>query len=189
MIRRAFLALGLALSLSLPAAAQDQPKLVLEIDAAVGKGTVVIGLRPDIAPLHVARIMTLANNGEYDNVAFHRVITGFMAQTGDITYAKRGAYSAQLAGQGGSSLPNLPAEFSDVPFAPGVVGMARATSPDSANSQFFIMTERHPSLDGQYTVIGEVIEGLEMVRALRTGPPQLNGMVRTPDFIESARIE
>lgn len=189
MIRRAFLTVLLAAGLALPAAAQDRPKLVLDIDAAAGAGTVTIELRPDLAPLHVARIMTLANNGDYDGVGFHRVITGFMAQTGDIAFAKRGAFSGQLAGTGGSDLPDLPAEFSSVPFEVGVVGMARSTSPNSANSQFFIMTERHPSLDGQYTVIGTVLNGMDTVRALRAGPPQLGGAVRQPDFINTARIE
>lgn len=135
-------------------------------------GDVIIKLRPDLAPGHVARIGTLANEGFYDGVIFHRVIPGFMAQGGDPTGR----------GSGGSKLPNLKAEFSREPHARGVCSMARTNDPNSANSQFFICLDDATFLDGQYTVWGEVIEGMEHVDALPKGEPP-----RTPGKIVSAR--
>lgn len=130
----------------------------------LASGDVVIKMRPDIAPLHVAQITALAEKGEYNNVAFHRVIEGFMAQTGDVQYGDLDdGYVAQLAGTGGSSLGNIEAEFSEVPFKRGIVGMARAQNPNSANSQFFIMFADGDFLNGQYTVVGEVISGMQYV--------------------------
>ena len=123
-------------------------------------GPVVIELN-DKAPKHAERIKALAAAGEYDNVAFHRVIEGFMAQTGDVQYGDMAdGYQAEAAGTGGSSQPDLPAEFSDIPFKRGTVGMARAQDPNSANSQFFIMFAPGDFLNGQYTVVGRVVFGL-----------------------------
>ena len=136
-------------------------------------GRVVIRLRPDLAPQHVERIKTLAKKGFYDGIVFHRVIEGFMAQTGDPTGS----------GMGGSDLPNLPAEFSKAPFARGTLGMARSQSPNSANSQFFICLAPAPFLDGQYTVFGEVVSGMEFVDKIKRGEPPVN-----PDKIISMKL-
>ena len=125
-------------------------------------GAVTIRLRPDLAPGHVARITELAQEGFYDGVVFHRVIAGFMAQTGD---------GARGDGTGGSKYPNLPAEFSNVPFKRGIVGMARANDPNSANSQFFIMYADGAFLNGKYTVVGEVLSGMEVVDKIKKGEP------------------
>ncbi|HVK90019.1 MAG TPA: peptidylprolyl isomerase [Mycoplana sp.] len=145
-------------------------------------GPVVVELRPDVAPKHVERIKALAAAGEYDNVAFHRVIEGFMAQTGDVQYGDmESGYKPQAAGTGGSSQPDIPAEFSDVPFERGTVGMARAQDPNSANSQFFIMFAPAPSLNGQYTVVGKVVEGMENVDKIKRGDEASNGAVTDPD--------
>jgi peptidylprolyl isomerase len=127
-------------------------------------GRVVIELRPDLAPKHVARIKELARAGFYDGIVFHRVIPGFMAQTGDPTGT----------GRGGSDKPNLPAEFSNEPFVRGTVGMARTSDPNSANSQFFIDFVDTPHLNGQYTVWGQVVEGMEFVDQLAPGEPPAN---------------
>lgn len=151
-------------------------------------GTVTIALLPDIAPQHCARMKELARAGKYDNVAFHRVIDGFMAQTGDVSNGKAGG-DLSMAGTGGSTLPDLPAEFSDLAFARGVVGMARAADPDSANSQFFIMFEPGPFLDGDYTVVGRVIEGMDVVDSIKKGDRARNGAVTEPDFMDSVRVE
>jgi peptidylprolyl isomerase len=151
------------------------PHLLLELPA----GTVDIELLPEVAPQHVERIVTLTEQGFYDGIVFHRVIDGFMAQTGDPTGT----------GMGGSDLPDLPAEFSDEPFARGVLGMARTADPNSANSQFFITYADVPHLNGQYTVFGRVVSGMEFVDALKKGDPGANGMVQDPDAIVSATIE
>ena len=136
-------------------------------------GRVVIRLRPDLAPAHVERIKTLTRQGFYDGIVFHRVIDGFMAQTGDPTGT----------GMGGSDLPDLEAEFSDAPFARGTLGMARSQSPNSANSQFFIMFADGDWLNGQYTVFGEVVEGMEFVDAIKRGEP-----VQNPDKIVRLQV-
>jgi peptidylprolyl isomerase len=136
-------------------------------------GRVVIELRPDLAPKHVARIKELARAGFYDGIVFHRVIPGFMAQTGDPTGT----------GRGGSDKPNLPAEFSNEPFARGTVGMARTSDPNSANSQFFIDFVDTPHLNGQYTVWGQVVEGMEFVDQLAPGEPPAN-----PDKIVKLQV-
>ena len=144
-------------------------------------GPVVIELMPEVAPKHVAQIEALAKKGAYDNVVFHRVIDGFMAQTGDVQYGNTTkGYNAAKAGTGGSDLPNLPAEFSKVPFTRGVIGMARAQDPNSANSQFFIMFADGDFLNGQYTVVGKVISGMELVDKIKRGEGQ-NGEVSNPD--------
>lgn len=151
-------------------------------------GEVVIKLRPDVAPKHVERITTLTADGEYNNVAFHRVIEGFMAQTGDVQFGDmEDGFAANRAGTGASSKPDLPAEFSDIPFERGVVGMARSQNPNSANSQFFIMFKEGRFLDGQYTVVGEVVSGMEFVDGIKLGAGQ-SGVVQDPDRMISVRV-
>ena len=149
----------------------------------VDSGDVVIKLRSDLAPGHVERISTLASEGFYDGVVFHRVIDGFMAQTGDVSNGKAGG-DLSGAGTGGSTLPDLPAEFSDLAFARGVVGMARSNDPDSANSQFFIMFDQGDFLNGQYTVVGKVISGMEVVDAIQRGEPPA-----TPDVMTKVTVQ
>lgn len=163
------------------------PNLVLEIGGSVS-GKVVIDLLPDVAPKHVERIIKLANEHAYDDVVFHRVIDGFMAQTGDVQFGKRGA-DTSMAGMGGSKYPDLPAEFSNRSFTRGMVGMARSANPDSANSQFFVMFAPAPHLDGQYTIVGHVVSGMEVIDRLKKGNPAQNGLVEDPDYIVSATIE
>ncbi|MBT0957044.1 peptidylprolyl isomerase [Alphaproteobacteria bacterium KMM 3653] len=168
-------------------AAEDGPgpNLVIELGGA-STGTVVIDMLPDVAPQHVERITTLVNEGAYNGVVFHRVIDGFMAQTGDVEFGKTGGDTSR-AGTGGSSLDNLPAEFSDINFDRGAVGMARTNDPNSANSQFFIMFAPAPHLNGQYTVIGHVIEGMEAVDAIKKGGGR-NGAVTDPDYMANVTI-
>ncbi len=152
-------------------------------------GDVTVALRPDLAPKHVAQIKKLVREGAYDNVVFHRVINGFMAQTGDVQYgnAKKG-FSASAVGTGGSDLPDLPAEFSKEHFVRGVVGMARSQNPNSANSQFFIMFAPAPSLDGQYTIVGTVEKGMDLVDRIKKGDDAQNGAVDNPDRMIKVRI-
>jgi len=149
-------------------------------------GNVKIELFPDVAPKHVERIKTLANEGKYDNVVFHRVIEGFMAQTGDVEYGNSSSdkFDLNRAGTGGSSLPDLPAEFSDIPHEKGVLSMARSSDPNSGNSQFFICFESAPHLDRNYTVFGKVVEGIEFVDMIKRGEGS-NGAVSNPDKIIS----
>ena len=159
-------------------AAADPNQLTIQLKS----GPVVIQLMPDVAPQHVARIKELANKGAYDNVAFHRVIEGFMAQTGDVQFGNMEKnFAPDQAGMGGSDLPNLPAEFSKIPFERGVIGMARAQDPDSANSQFFIMFAPGEFLNGQYTVVGKVVSGMELVDKIKLGDQNNNGSVTDPD--------
>lgn len=146
-------------------------------------GVVAINLFEDIAPEHAERIKTLAASGAYDNVVFHRVIEGFMAQTGDVKFGKMGS-DMRMAGRGGSDLPHLKAEFSEKPFDRGIVGMARSQDPDSANSQFFIMFAPGHFLNGQYTVVGEVISGMEVVDAIKRGHPRTGAITGRPDVME-----
>ena len=136
-------------------------------------GDVKIELFPDVAPKHVERIKALAKEGKYDNVVFHRVIDGFMAQTGDVKNGNSSLpdYNLQMAGTGGSDLPDLKAEFSKIPHIKGKLSMARSQDPNSANSQFFICLEAAPHLDGQYTAFGKVIEGMEFVDKIKRGEP------------------
>jgi peptidylprolyl isomerase len=160
----------------------------LEIDVAgEANGTIVIDLFEDVAPQHVARITELAQGDQYDNVVFHRVIEGFMAQTGDVQNGKEGG-DLSLAGTGGSDLPDLPAEFSDRTFNRGVVGMARSADPNSANSQFFIMFADAPHLNGQYTVVGEVTGGLEVLDAIKRGTGSNGEVADTPDRMVDVRV-
>ena len=139
--------------------------------------------------MHVERIKTLVNLGAYDGVVFHRVIEGFMAQTGDVKFGKTQAFNPDLVGRGGSSLPDLPSEFSDIAFVEGTVGMARSNNPDSANSQFFICFKPAPFLDRQYTVFGKVIEGMEFVDKIKRGDQNNNGAVSDPDKIISFKSQ
>ena len=152
-------------------------------------GDVTIALRPDLAPKHVAQIKALVREGAYDNVAFHRVIGGFMAQTGDVEFGDmKDGYDANRAGMGGSKLPDIQAEFSNENFERGVVGMARSQDPNSANSQFFIMFDTASSLDGQYTIVGDVESGMELVDAIKKGDAANNGSVSDPDRMIKVRI-
>ena len=155
--------------------------------AGEAEGDVVIELFDTLAPQHAERLVTLAREGAYDGVVFHRVIDGFMAQTGDVEFGKAGA-DMRLAGTGGSSYPDLPAEFSEENFVAGTVGMARSQDPDSANSQFFIMFEPAPHLDGSYTVVGRVIEGLDVVMAIKRGAGPNGAVTGEPDRIVAARV-
>ena len=153
------------------------PQNAVFIDTKYGR--IVIKLRPDLAPKHVERIKQLARDKFYDNVPFHRVIAGFMAQTGD---------GQNGDGTGGSKYPNLPAEFSNVPYTRGVVGMARTSDPNSANSQFFIMLAENPGLNGKYTVVGEVVSGMDVVDKIKKGPESQNGAVTNPDKITRMQV-
>lgn len=186
MFKRNFLVVALAL-LAAPVLAQEAgPVLELEV-AGQANGTITIQLRPDLAPLHVERIVTLTETGAYDGVVFHRVIEGFMAQTGDVQFGRAGASIAR-AGMGGSDLPDLPAEFTDANFDRGVMGMARSRSPNSANSQFFLMFAPAPHLNGQYTVLGQIVEGFEVLDAIKRGLGPNGAMIGEPDVIVDARI-
>ena len=188
MIRRCALGLVAALLIgAVPALADDANTLVIDVSGSAN-GRVEIALLPDVAPEHVARIKTLAREGAYDGVAFHRVIEGFMAQTGDVEHGTRARFSSGRAGTGGSSYPDLPAEFSAEPFERGTVGMARAQNPNSANSQFFIMFAPAPHLNGQYTVVGRVIGGQDVVDSIARGSGR-GGSVAEPDFMETGRIK
>src|SRR6478735_8638780 len=159
-----------AIAQPLPAGLDKQNAIVIDTT----KGRIVIKLRPDLAPQHAERIKQLARDGYYNNVPFHRVIDGFMAQTGD---------GKNFNGTGGSKYPNLKAEFSDVPFKRGIVGMARAGDPNSANSQFFIMYADGSFLNGKYTVVGEVVSGMDVVDKIRRGEP-----VQDPDKMVKVQV-
>ena len=178
------LAVLAALLFAVPAVAQQLPANLDKANAIVidsTKGRIVIKLRTDIAPQHAERIKQLAREGYYNNVPFHRVMDGFMAQTGD---------GQNFDGTGGSKYPNLKQEFSKVHFARGIVGMARrGDSVDSANSQFFIMFADGGSLDGQYTVIGEVVQGMDVVDKLKKAPPgSPGGAVTDPDKMVKVQV-
>ena len=150
-------------------------------------GDVKIELFSDVAPKHVERIKTLASEGKYDNVVFHRVIDGFMAQTGDLKFGNSSSENFDLrkAGTGGSDLPDLKKEFSNIPHLRGTLSMARSSDPNSANSQFFICFQPAPFLDRQYTVFGKVVEGMEYVDQIKRGEQNQNGSVENPDKIIS----
>jgi peptidylprolyl isomerase len=170
-----------------PPADHSGPVLVIDV-AGEANGTLRIALRDDLAPNHVAQIVTLAEQGAYDGVVFHRVIDGFMAQTGDVENGKLDG-NARRWGMGGSDLPDLKAEFSDQPFERGVVGMARSQSPDSANSQFFIMFAPAPHLNGQYTVVGQMIDGYDVLDAIKRGTGGNGAVIGAPDLMERVRVE
>ncbi|MEP1538463.1 MAG: peptidylprolyl isomerase [Paracoccaceae bacterium] len=147
-------------------------------------GTVTIELMADVAPLHAARMKELVRSGQYDNVCFHRVIDGFMAQTGDVQHGDmEDGFNIRMAGTGGSDLPDVAAEFSKLPHDRGTLGAARSQNPDSANSQFFINFSDNHFLNGQYTVYGRVIEGMEHVDAIARGEPPMN-----PDRMISVKV-
>jgi cyclophilin family peptidyl-prolyl cis-trans isomerase len=177
-------AVVLALVCAAPALAQVKklpagldPQNTILLDTKYGR--VIIKLRNDIAPQHAARIKQLAREGFYNNVPFHRVIAGFMAQTGDGQYGN---------GTGGSKYSDLKAEFSKVPFQRGVIGMARTSDPNSANSQFFIMYAENSGLNGKYTVIGQVVSGMDVVDKIKKGPEAANGAVTNPDKILKMQV-
>jgi peptidylprolyl isomerase len=178
-LQRTLLGLGLALAmlsgLAAAAPAQD-PQNTLYLDTKDGRITIL--LRPDLAPKHVAQIEALTKRGFYDGLVFHRVIEGFMAQTGDPTGT----------GTGKSDLPNIPAEFSAESFKRGTVGMARSQDPNSANSQFFICFDAAPFLNGKYTVVGQVISGMDVVDKIKKGSKENNGSVSNPDKIVKLQI-
>ena len=159
-------------------------EIVVEGEA---NGTITVDLLEDVAPAHVAQITALAADGKYDGVVFHRVIDGFMAQTGDVEHGRMGQ-DLRRAGTGGSDLSDLPAEFSDVPFEKGVVGMARSQSPDSANSQFFIMFDAAPFLNGQYTVVGRVTGGQDVVDAIKRGTGANGAVIGQPDMMKTVTV-
>ena len=162
----------------------EENKMILKLK----NGDVEIELYPNIAPNHVKRFQTLANDGKYDGVVFHRVIDGFMAQTGDVKFGNSNSqeFNLDLAGTGGSELPDLNAEFSDVAHNKGVLSMARSSDLNSANSQFFIIFESAPHLDRNYTAFGKVIKGIEFVDKIKRGDGA-NGAVDDPDKIISLR--
>ena len=176
----------LALILGLMAGTAQATGIEIQV-AGQANGTITIDLFEDVAPQHAERITRLATEGAYDGVVFHRVIEGFMAQTGDVEYGKMGG-NLSYAGRGGSSYPNLPAEFSDVPYDRGVVGMARAQSPNSANSQFFIMFEPGYFLNGQYTVIGQVTQGMDVVDAIKLGKGRNGAVIGQPDAMMKVSV-
>ena len=176
----------LALILGLMAGTAQATGIEIQV-AGQANGTITIDLFEDVAPQHAERIARLASEGAYDGVVFHRVIEGFMAQTGDVEYGKVGG-NLSYAGRGGSSYPNLPAEFSDVPYDRGVVGMARSQSPNSANSQFFIMFEPGYFLNGQYTVIGQVTEGMDVVDAIKLGKGRNGAVIGQPDAMMKVSV-
>ena len=175
--RRFVLAAAAMLAASPGLAQNADPENTLYLDTKDGR--VTIRLRPDLAPKHVAQIKALARRKFYDGLVFHRVIDGFMAQTGD----------PNGNGTGGSDLPNVPGEFSKTAhFKRGTVGMARSQSPDSANSQFFICFADAPNLDGGYTIWGEVVSGMDVVDKIKKGDPRRNGTVTAPDKIVRMQV-
>jgi len=161
----------------------------LEIEVAgESEGTIVIDLFEEVAPQHVERITTLASEGAYDDIVFHRVIDRFMAQTGDVEFGRLGQ-DMRYAGMGGSDYPDLPAEFTDaMSFERGMIGMARSQNPNSANSQFFIMFEPAPHLDGQYTIVGQVVQGMDIVDAIKRGRGQNGAVIGEPDRMTALRV-
>ncbi len=177
----------LAIALSLLASPALATGLQIEV-AGEANGTVTIDLFEDVAPQHVAQITALAEEGAYDGVVFHRVIDGFMAQTGDVEFGKIDGGDMRMAGRGGSDRPDLPAEFSDLPFDRGVVGMARSQNPNSANSQFFIMFQEGYFLNGQYTVVGEVTEGMDVVDTIKRGEGRNGEVIGRPDVMSTVTV-
>jgi len=177
----------LAIALSLLASPALATGLQIQVEGAAN-GTVTIDLFEDVAPGHVAQITALAEAGAYDGVVFHRVIEGFMAQTGDVEFGRIDGGNMARAGMGGSDRPDLKAEFSDLAFDRGVIGMARAQDPDSANSQFFIMFAPGHFLNGQYTVVGQVTDGMEVVDAIKRGDGPNGAVTGRPDVMTSVTV-
>ena len=186
MFRKILAAAAILATAALAVPAMAKPFLVIQLKS----GEVKIEMLSDVAPGHVQQISTLAGQGAYDGVAFHRVIDGFMAQTGDVRYGRPDANGdvARRAGTGDSDLPNLRAEFSDVPFERGVVGMARSQNPNSANSQFFIMFTPGHFLNGQYTVVGKVTDGMDVVDAIKRGDGPNGSVVGAPDVMTKVTV-
>jgi cyclophilin family peptidyl-prolyl cis-trans isomerase len=165
--------------------AVENPKIILKTI----HGDVKIELFKDVAPNHVNRILELSKNGKYDGVAFHRVIDGFMAQTGDVQHGNtKNNFNPATVGTGGSDLPDLKAEFNNIPHERGTLSMARSQNPDSANSQFFICFDKAPHLDRQYTAFGKVLEGMEFIDKIKRGAPG-SGAVSNPDIIVSITVQ
>ncbi len=164
------------------------PNLVVTMGGEAD-GIFVIDLYTDRAPQNAERLIQLAEAGYFANVSFHRVIEGFMAQTGDVQFGRIDLEDTSRAGFGKSELPDVPAEISDVKFERGIVGMARGPDPNSANSQFFIMFDRAANLDGQYTAVGHVVAGMEVVDQIKKGDPIENGTVDFPDFMVSVKVQ
>ncbi len=160
----------------------------LEIDVTgEANGTIKIDLLEDVAPMHVAQIVKIAEEGGYDGVVFHRVIDGFMAQTGDVQFGRADGDMSR-AGMGESAHGDIDAEFSDIPFDRGVVGMARSQDPNSANSQFFIMFDEGHFLNGQYTVVGRVTEGLDVLDAIKRGHSRSGAITGAPDVMQEVTV-
>lgn len=174
------------LALSLLASPALASGIQIEVEGEAN-GTVTIDLFEDVAPKHVEQITKLAAEGAYDGVVFHRVIDGFMAQTGDVQFGKMGGDMSR-AGMGGSSNPDIPAEFSDIPYEKGIVGMARSQNPNSANSQFFIMFTAYPSLNGQYTVVGKVTSGQDIVDQIKRGEGRNGSVLGQPDMMKTVTV-
>ena len=179
--------LKLAAAFSLLAAPLWASGIEIEIEGEGANGTVTIDLFEDVAPKHVEQITALASAGAYDGVVFHRVIDRFMAQTGDVQFGKLGE-DMRRAGSGKSSRPNLPAEFSGIAFEKGVVGMARSSDPNSANAQFFIMFAPAPHLNGQYTVVGKVTSGQDVVDAIKRGEGRNGAVIGQPDVMKKVTV-
>ena len=179
-MKKFFLAIFSIFLLFITSTEGKEKKMILELK----DGKVEIELYPDVAPQHVKQIETLVKNKEYDGVVFHRVIDGFMAQTGDVEFgnSKKSSYDIRRAGTGASNLPDLKAEFSNIPHERGTLSMARSSDPNSANSQFFICFDSSPHLDRNYTVFGKVIKGMEFVDKIKKGSGP-NGSVENPDKI------
>jgi cyclophilin family peptidyl-prolyl cis-trans isomerase len=180
-MKKYFAFLLLMLPLAMTEAKPTNPENTLTIE--LKDGNVVIELYPDVAPKHVERIKKLASQGKYDGVVFHRVIDGFMAQTGDVEFGNKKDFNSGRVGTGGSDLPDLKEEFNDKKHVRGTCSMARSSSPNSANSQFFICFEEASFLDGQYTVWGQVIEGMDHVDKIKKGSSSNNGSVSDPDHM------
>ena len=180
-MKKYFAFLLLMLPLAMTEAKPTNPENTLTIE--LKDGNVVIELYPDVAPKHVERIKKLVNQGKYDGVVFHRVIDGFMAQTGDVEFGNKKDFNSGRVGTGGSDLPDLKEEFNDKKHVRGTCSMARSSSPNSANSQFFICFEEASFLDGQYTVWGQVIEGMDHVDEIKRGSSSNNGSVSDPDHM------
>ncbi|OJI91813.1 peptidylprolyl isomerase [Planktotalea frisia] len=177
----------LALAFTLLASPALATGLQIEIAGEGANGTVTIDLLEDLAPKHVAQITSIAQSGAYDGVVFHRVIDGFMAQTGDVQFGQSSGNTSR-AGMGGSDMPDIQAEFSSEPFKRGIVGMARSQNPNSANSQFFIMFDDGDFLNGQYTVVGRVTAGMDVVDTIKLGTGGNGSVVGTPDMMKTVTV-
>ncbi|EDZ42351.1 MAG: peptidylprolyl isomerase [Planktotalea sp.] len=177
----------LAFALCLFASPALATGLQVEVAGEGANGTITIDLLEDLAPKHVAQITAIAESGAYNGVVFHRVIDGFMAQTGDVQFGQSSGNTSR-AGMGGSDMPDIQAEFSSEPFKRGIVGMARSQNPNSANSQFFIMFDDGDFLNGQYTVVGRVTAGMDVVDQIKLGTGGNGAVVGTPDMMKTVTV-